>query len=90
MKNIGMVSRKTLSKHLKMLLINKIIRICVGESSLNRVAKSFFVFPSSHRHLDFVAEVLMVFTNVKARIQRSIARSKFTAFFNAEIVACDV
>ena len=27
-----------------MLLISKIIRICVGESSLNSVAKSFFVF----------------------------------------------
>ena len=82
--------RKTLLKHLKMLLISKITRICVGEISLNGVAKSCFVFPSSHRHLYFVVEVLMVFTNVKARIQWSIARSKFTSFFSAEIVACDV
>ena len=89
MKNIVMVSKR-LSKHLKMLLISKIIRICVGESSLNRVAKTFFVFSSSHRHLYFVAEVLLVFTNVKARIQRSIACSKFTSFFSAEIVAWDV
>ena len=81
---------KTLSKHLKMLLISKIIRICGGESSLNRVSKSFFVFPSSHRHLYFVVEVLMVFTNVKARIQWSIACSIFTSFLSAEIVACDV
>ena len=36
--------RKTQSKHLKMLLISKIIRICVGESSLKSVAKSFFGF----------------------------------------------
>ena len=50
----------------------------------------FFVFPSSHRHLYFVVEVLMVFSNVKARTQRSIARSKLTSFFSAEIVACDL
>ena len=82
--------RKFLSKHLKMLLISKIIRIWVGEISLNGVAKSCLVFPSSYRHLYFVVEVLMVFSNVKARTQWSIARSKFTSFFSAEIVACDV
>ena len=82
--------RKSLSKHRKMLLIGKIIRICVGEISLNGVVKSCLVFPSSHRHLYFVVEVLMVFSNIKARTQWSIARSKFTSFFSAEIVACDV
>ena len=81
---------KTLSKQLKILLISKIIRICGGESSLDRVSKSFFVFPSSHRHLYFVVEVLMVSSNVKARTHWSITRSKFTSFFSAEIVACDV
>ena len=36
--------RKSQSKYLKMLLICKPMRICVGESSLNSVAKSFLFF----------------------------------------------
>ena len=43
MKNIGMVSEKV-NNNLKMLPISKPKRICVGESSLNSVAKSFLFF----------------------------------------------
>ena len=82
--------RKTQSKHLKMLLMGKIIGICVGESSLNSVVKSFFVFPSSHRHLYFVVEVHLFFSKLKARTQQSITRSKLTSCFSVEVVVCDV
>ena len=90
MKNMGIVSEKTQSKHLKNLLIGKIRRIFVGESSLNSVVKSFFVFPSSHRHFYFVVEVLLVFSKLKAPTQRSITRSKLTSFFSVEVFVCDV
>ena len=73
-----------------MLLIGKIIGIFVGESSLTSVVKSFFVFPSSHWHLYFVVEVLLVLSKLKARTQRSITRSKLTSFFSVEVVTCDV
>ena len=73
-----------------MLLIGKIIGIFVGESSLTSVVKSFFVFPSSHWHLYFVVEVLLVLSKLKARTQRSITRSKLTSFLSVEVVTCDV
>ena len=79
-------------KDLKLLPLSKIKSICVGESFPNRVAKPFYscecfyflrinVFPNLHRHLNFVVEVLMVLSNVKAWTQWSIVRSKFTLFF---------
>ena len=60
----------------------------------NRVSKPFYsrecfyflrinVFPNLHQHLNFVVEVLMVLSNVKAWTQWNIVRSKFTCFFLA-------
>ena len=79
-------------KDLKLLPLSKNERICVGESFRNRVAKLFYsrecfyflrinVFPNLHRHLNFVVEVLVVLSNVKAWTQWSTVRSKFTLFF---------
>ena len=61
------------------------------KSFRNRVAKPFYsrecfdflrinVFPNLHRHFNFVVEVLVVLSNVKAWTQWSTVRSKFTLF----------
>ena len=68
---------------------------CAFEKDLksfrNRVAKPFYsrecfdflridVFPNLHRHFNFVVEVLVVLSNVKAWTQWSTVHSKFTLF----------